>query len=323
VKRRAAALASVAVVVLTGCGGSSRAESDGRLEVAASVAPITDIVRQVVGDRAPVIGLIPDGVDSHTFEPTPSTVRKLAAADILFVDGLHLEDGIVREARRVMAGGSTIVALGDRTIPRNQYQFDATFPREKGDPNPHLWMDPQHALRWSEIVRDTVAERDAKHAATYRANQARFATAVTMLHAAITTATATVPAAHRTLLTYHDSFAYFATRYGYSVIGAVQPSDFSEPSAHEVRALIAQIRATGVPAVFGSEVFPSKVLAEIAAEAHARYVASLRDDTLPGRQSDARHTYLGMMVDDVSTIVRALGGDPSALATVPVAATWR
>src|SRR5207245_372849 len=106
----------------------------------------------------------------------------------------------------------------------------------------------------------------------------------------------------------HDSWAYFGQRYGMNVIGAIQPSDFSEPSPREVAALIDQVRAEGVPAIFGSEVYPSKVLEVIGRETGASYVDSLRDDELPGSPGAANHTYLGLMLEDMRTMFAALGG---------------
>jgi ABC-type Zn uptake system ZnuABC Zn-binding protein ZnuA len=111
------------------------------------------------------------------------------------------------------------------------------------------------------------------------------------------------------LLTYHDSFPYFAREYGWRVIGAIQPSDFGDPTPQEVARLIDQVRAEHVPAIFGSEVFPSPVLQQIADETGARYVDSLRDDDLPGENGDRDHSYFGLMLFDFRTFMGALGGD--------------
>ena len=102
------------------------------------------------------------------------------------------------------------------------------------------------------------------------------------------------------------------------MIGAIQPSDFDEPSAREVAELITQVRATGVPAVFGSEVFPSPVLEQIGDETGVRYVDVLRDDDLPGEPGDAEHSWLGLMRFDYITMIEALGGDAAALEAVPL-----
>ncbi len=138
------------------------------------------------------------------------------------------------------------------------------------------------------------------------------------LEAAVRTATATLPPARRKLLTYHDSFPYFAREYGWEVVGAIQPSDFAEPTPQEVVGLIEQIHAEDLPAIFGSEVFPSPVLEQIAEETGATYVNDLRDDDLPGEAGDPDHSYLGLMVFDLTTIVGALGGDPSVFDGIDV-----
>ena len=101
-------------------------------------------------------------------------------------------------------------------------------------------------------------------------------------------------------------------------MGAIQPSDFADPTPQEIAELIDQIRAEHLPAIFGSEVFPSPVLEQIAAETGATYVDDLRDDDLPGEPGDPDHSYLGLMVFDFTTIVRALGGDPSAFESIDV-----
>ena len=316
---RSVAVAVLLALAISGCGDATSESSagDDRLRVATTVAPVTDVVRQVVGDRATVVGLVPEGVDSHTFEPSPSTVRTLARADVLFLNGLHLEESTLAQARSALPDDAPVVPLGDLVLEPAAYAFDFSVPRSEGDPNPHVWMDPTLVRRWSEVVRNTMSRLDPPGAPHYGANQARFAAVMEELDRAIATSVATIPPPARKLVTYHDSFAYFSRRYGMPVIGAVQPSDFSEPSPRELQALIEQIRAERVPAVFGSEVFPSKVAEEVARESGARFVDDLRDDVLPGRPGDPHHTYAGMLVHDVAVITEALGGDPAPVRAVP------
>ena len=315
-------ITAVATATLAACspaGGAVLSPGDhGRLVVATTVAPITDIVRSVVGRDANVVGLIPEGVDSHTFEPSPASIRALAGADVLFMDGLHLEGSTKEQAQANLPHHNSIVELGSRTVAPHQYAYDFSFPRSGGDPNPHLWMAPRYAKHFAEIVRDEMVRRDPRRAAGYRLRYARYASQLDELDHAIAQSIDSIPKPNRVLLTYHDAYAYFARAYGLKVLGAVQPSDFSEPSATEVRALIDQLRKVRVPAIFGSEVFPSTVLAQVAHETGVQYVDKLRDDELPGGPGASNHTYVGLMVRDVELITTALGGDPAPLRTVPV-----
>ena len=158
-----------------------------------------------------------------------------------------------------------------------------------------------------------MAALDPDNTGYYDANLAALTERIEDFDRRITQAVATIPQQNRKLLTYHDSFPYFGPRYGFEIIGAVQPSDFTEPSAREVAKLIDQIRESGVPAIFGSEVFPSPIMAQIAKEGGAEFVDQLRDDDLPGAPGDPRHTYLGLILTDVEIIVTALGGSAEAL----------
>jgi ABC-type Zn uptake system ZnuABC Zn-binding protein ZnuA len=321
-RRAAAGSALVAlsgVVGLAACGGSNGAASDGRLRVVTTVSPITNIVANIAGDLAVIEGVVPEGTNSHTFEPAPSTARLLADADVIYVNGLELEVPTVELARQNLDADADIVSLGERTIEPDDYIYDFSFPAAGGKPNPHLWTHPLLALRYAEVVADDLAERDPDNAPAYEANLEAFEQRIRDFDDALRHAIATVPAANRKLLTYHDSFAYFAADYGWDVIGAIQPSDFEEPTPKEVAALIDQIRAENVPAIFGSEVFPSPVLAQMGREAGVRYVDTLRDDDLPGEPGDVEHSLIGLLKADYLTIVHALGGDATALDDFDVA----
>lgn len=284
-----------------------------KLNVVSTVSPITNMIYNVGGDRITLTGIVPEGVNSHTFEPAPSDARILAAADLIFINGLKLEEPTLRLAEANKKDGAEIILLGDQTIKPEDYVFDFSFPKEEGSPNPHLWVNPILALRYAEIARDALARRDPANAEYYAKNFEALKVRVDALDAAIKTTLATIPEDNRKLLTYHDSFAYFAPRYGMTVIGAIQPADFAEPSAREVADLITQLRENEIPAIFGSEVFPSTVLDQIGKEAGVKFIDTLRDDDLPGAPGEAQHSYFGMMVENVATMARVLGGDPAAI----------
>jgi ABC-type Zn uptake system ZnuABC Zn-binding protein ZnuA len=314
--RRLAIASAILCVVLAACGSGSGGSGSVKLQVVTTVSPLTDIAKNVAGNSAEVEGIIPEGVDSHTFEPTPESAKLLAGADLVLLNGLHLEDPTLELAESNASDDAVIYLLGDHTISKHEQIYDFSFPKSGGKPNPHLWMDVANAITYTELIRDQMAEADPANAARYRSNAEAYLTTLHELDEAVQHAVDTIPEQNRALLTYHDSFAYFAKHYGMRVIGAIQPSDFAEPSARDVAALIDQIKAEHVPAIFGSEVFPSPVLKQIADETGAKFEDSLRDDDLPGEPGEDPHSYVGLMLYDVKTMVEDLGGDPSALDSV-------
>ena len=298
--------------------GATSSRGGDRLQIATTVAPITSIVANIVGDVADVQGVVPEGTNSHTFEPTPGVAKTLASADVVFVNGLKLEDPTKDLAQENLSDGAEIVELGPATISPSEYIYDFSFPKDGGKPNPHLWTNPPMVKTYARLIADTVKRRDPSHAAAYERNFEKFADKVDELDMAMKTASATMTKSQRQLLTYHDAYAYFAKHYDWTVLGAIQVSNFEDPTPKEVAALINQVRKVRVAAIFGSEVFPSPVLRQIGSETGVKYVDVLRDDDLPGNVGDSQHSWLGLMRFDYITMVESLGGNAAALKAVVV-----
>ena len=106
----------------------SRSHPDEKLQVVTTVAPITSIVENVAGDRARVTGIIPEGEDSHTFEPKPSAAAVLSRADVVFVNGLKLEDPTKEMAAANLRTGAQIVELGTLSISPDANRCGAMEP---------------------------------------------------------------------------------------------------------------------------------------------------------------------------------------------------
>lgn len=331
-------LALAVLVLFPACGGGDSEESsvepatdstqpcplpapiEGRpVVVATTVAPITSIVANIAAGTDTLIeGIVPEGTNSHTYEPPPSVAAIVSDADVVFINGLVLEEPTKELALANKKDTGVICELGTTILPESDYVYDFSFPREGGKPNPHLWTNPPMAKAYAELVRDVLVAADPDAASTYAANYEAFAARIDALDSALRESTATLEAEARQLLTYHDAYAYFAKEYGWTVIGAIQPSSFDEPTPKEIADLIDQVEQTGVRAIFGSEVFPSTVLEQIGKETGVNYVDVLRDDDLIGEPGDPEHSWLGLMRFDYVTMIEALGGDASALRALDV-----
>lgn len=286
------------------------AEGHEKLSIVTTVSPITNIVKNIGGTHVHVTGIVPDGTDSHTFEPIPSDIKTLQAADIIIVNGLDLELPTLKLAEKVKKTKTPILQLGNRALQEKDWQYDFSFPREHGHPNPHLWLNIQLVMRYAEIIKENLVTLDPANKSGYQENATRYLAKLQKLDQAIFKCVETIPENYRKLVTYHDSFAYFAPRYGMTVIAAVQPADFSEPGPQEVINIIRQIKDTGVPAIFGSEVFPSKVMEQIAREAKVKFIDQLSDDELP---APPHHSFIGMMANNVTIMTEALGGNSTCM----------
>ena len=194
--------------VVFACGATQNAS--GKLNVVTTVAPITSIIENIGGDRIQLQGIVPEGTNSHTYEPSPSIAKTLAQADLIIANGLFLEEPTINMAESVKQDDTPILLLGDNTITRDQWAFDFTFPESGEHPNPHLWPNPNLALQYAQLVHDTLVSLDTSNQDYYSDNLAAFTVRIDRLDNAIREGISTISPDNRRLLTYHDSWAYFA-----------------------------------------------------------------------------------------------------------------
>lgn len=310
------------------------------LRLVATLAPLADLVAMVGGDRVEVSSLVPAGADAHTYEPRPSDVAALADADAFVGIGLDLNAGAVALAAENLSDDAILLIaehhLDEGDLLRGHTHGEDGEDGEMGHthgrdgearaeddhthddaepagPNPHVWTGLGLAADLVDGIAEELSALDPDGAEGYRERAADARAQIEDLRERVTAAVETIPEGNRTLVVYHDAWGYFARDHGLELVTAVQPSDYAEPSAGEVRAIVDLIREHEVPALFGSEEFASGVLDVIAEETGATYVGDLADDELPGEPGDPDHTYLQMMRRNAALIVTHLGGDAGAL----------
>ena len=279
-----------------GCGSGGEATESGQLKVVAITTYLADIAQNVAGDRVRVASLIPEGGDSHSFEPTPRDVKLLADGRMVILDiaGLSpliddLIEGSAHEGQRVVEAAT---GLAGRPAA------------EGGGIDPHFWLDPVSVITYVENVRVALSEVDPEGADSYNANAEGYLAELKELDTWIVGEVERIPAARRLLVTNHEEFGYFAARYGFKIVGAVFPSVSSEgaPSAQQLAALVAEIRATGAPAIFLEAGTNADLANEVARETRVEVVRDLYTHSLA---QNAR-SYIDMMRWDVARIVEAL-----------------
>jgi manganese/iron transport system substrate-binding protein len=296
-----AALLALASVVLAACGPAGDGSgSAATVPVVTTTTILADLVHQVGGDRVRVESLVPKGGEVHTFDPTPSDIRRVTAARLVFRNGLGLDDWL---GELVAATGTQapVVALGE-DLPG----VTLLAGEERGEPaNPHLWMNVAYASAYAERIADTLTTADPDGAETYDANLAAYQQRLAALDAYAKTRLGAIPEANRKVVSFHDAFPYFAAAYGLTVDGTVVDAPGQDPSAGQIAALVARIREAGVKAIFAEAQFDPAIVETIAQETGATVVSDLYDDTLGDPPQD---TYEGIMRWNVDRVADALGG---------------
>ena len=310
------ALGVLLVSVLTACVSEAEGPGDGPVNVVATYSILGDLVENVGGEKVELTTLVGPNGDAHTFEPAPSDNAELAEAEVVFENGLGFEPWL-GDLYESSGSDATRVAVTDPIEPlavaaeeqgheEEAHEEDA-HEEEHGESDPHVWHDVNNAVIMVGAIRDALSEADPENAATYERNAEEYITDLEALDADVEEEVDSIPVEDRVLFTSHDTFGYFAERYGFEVDTALASAstEAGDPSAGETAELVEKIESSGVPAIFADNVSDAGLMEGIAAEAGVDLAPPLYTDAL-GEPGSEGGTYAGMVRYNVSTMSEAL-----------------
>ena len=334
------ALSLATALVLSGCVDLS-GETDLAAPPAESPSPalsivvsttvlggvVSDIARCAEGDDQAVTVVMPAGVDPHDFQPSSAHVASMVAADLVIVNGLGLEEGLLPALDSIGSDGARVLEMGALIDPlpfgaeaeehsEDEHHDDhadedhSESGAEEDDHahgayDPHFWMDMDRMAAAARLIGEEVETFGAEG---YSACGEEVAASIEAAEQELLDTLAGVPDARRILVTDHDALSYFAESYGFRVIGVVIPggSTLGEPNSQELAALVSVIQDQDVPAIFGDATLSNEILEILAAEAGRDVqVVSLFIGSLGGPDSGAT-SYEEMMMTNADRIAQAL-----------------
>lgn len=305
-------LSAAIVLALTGCAtpvARSQEDLSRRLiRAVTTIGMISDIVRNVGGQRVQVIGLMGPGVDPHLYKATEGDVIRLLEADVVFYNGLHLEAkmGDVLERMRSRTRTVAVTDCIDRSLLLAPPQFEGAY-------DPHVWFDVTLWMKAVECVRNTLIDMDPGSADLYRANAQAYLAQLADLHAYVQAQAARLPPEQRMLITAHDAFNYFGRAYGFEVRGLQGISTATEAGTADVQHLADFIAQRKIRAIFVESSVSPRTIEAVQAAVQARGFnvrigGQLFSDAM-GNPGTPEGTYIGMVRHNIDTIVRALLGE--------------
>jgi zinc/manganese transport system substrate-binding protein len=295
-----------------------RAAAQGGISVVASFSILGDMVAQIAGDRVRLRSIAGPNVDAHSFQPRPSDAQALRDATLVVRNGLGFDGWMDRMIRSANYRGPVVTAT-DGVVPRTMAAHshghshghahgNAQGGRARTVPDPHAWQDPRLGALYARNIARGLAGADPANAAAHTAAGEAYATRMDALDGWIRGQLATVPEAQRKVVTSHDAFGYFGAAYGIRFLAPQGVSTEAEPSAQQVAALIRQIRAETITAVFLENMANPATLERLAREAGVRVRGRLYADALSAPDGPAP-TYEAMFRHNVGLLVPAMRGD--------------
>ncbi|MEN6484015.1 MAG: metal ABC transporter substrate-binding protein [Syntrophobacteraceae bacterium] len=301
-----------ALLVAASCGpvpAAAQGKAPRALKVLAVESFLCDIAQNVAGSRYKVDTLLPSGMDPHSYEPTPADVVRVAECDVLIVNGGGLEEFLDRLLKNAGGNHKVIEAsegLASRTEREgeNGERPEADHHHHEGDA--HFWLSPVNVVKYVQNIRDALSRIDPEGGSVYAANAEAYIARLNELDRWIEEQVAQIPSEKRLLVTNHESFGYYADRYGFRIVGTIVPSVSTDaaPSARQLADLIGKIRQTGAKAIFLETGANPQLPRQVAKETGVR-VAELYDHSITGPDGPAPD-YISMLKYDTTTIVNAL-----------------
>lgn len=265
------------------------------LSVLAAETFLADIAQNVAGERVAVESILPLDLDPHTYEPTPQDLVKITNSQLLIVNGAGFEfwmDELIENS-----GGEQLVIEASEGLAESS--------ERPGDP--HFWLDPVSVITYVENIRDGLSTVDPAGELVYRRNAAAYIDELKMLDVWIMDYVKQLPKERRILVTNHESFGYYADRYGFEIIGTIIPSAStgSSPSAQQLVQLVDEIRRTNAPAIFLESGSNPQLAEQVARETDVKVIGDLYTHSI-SPPDGAAPSYLDMMMYNTRTIVEAL-----------------
>ncbi|MCK1542673.1 zinc ABC transporter substrate-binding protein [Bradyrhizobium sp. 147] len=265
-----------------------------RLNVVASFSILADFVRNVGGNRINLTTLVGADSDVHVYTPAPSDAKRIADAKLVVVNGLGLEGWLPRLVQSSGSKATVVTASAGIT------------PLKLGSAaDPHAWQSIPNAKIYVTDIANALAAAAPDDAAFFRARAKAYLETLETLDSEVREAVARIPLERRKVISTHDAFGYFSAEYGIQFIAPLGVSTETEPSARDIAAIIGQIKAQKIPAVFLENISDDRLIRRIAAETGAKVGGTLISDGLTGEKGPAP-TYIDMVRHNIKSLISAL-----------------
>ncbi len=298
-------IALLAVALLAGCAKKEAPKPSAKLNIVTTVGMITNVVEMIAGDAAVVTGLMGAGVDPHLYKASHGDVDKLASAEIVFYNGLHLE-GKMSDVLVKLAREKPVVAVTE-DIPDSLLREPPEF---EGQFDPHVWMDPSLWKLTLKPISRELSKLRPNSAGEFSHRADSLAVVFDSLFVWAQAELGRVPAEHRVLVTAHDAFGYFGRVFKLEVRGLQGISTASEYGLADVTNLVNLLVNRRVKAVFVETSVPTKPLQAVLdgcrAQGHdVRIGGTLFSDAM-GDTGTPEGSYVGMIRHNVKTVAEGL-----------------
>ena len=295
----------ILVVAIIGCKQKEKSKN-GKLQVVTTTTMITDLVKNIGGDKIDVKGLMGAGVDPHLYKASEGDVSKLYNADVIIYNGIHLEGKLEEVFEKMRHQNKKTIAVSD-AIDKNTL-IESEFFASNYDP--HIWFDITNWEIITTYLINQLSELDSKNAASYKENGEAYLKKLAALKITITEMIDPLPIEKRILVTAHDAFNYFGKAFQFNVVGLQGLSTATEAGVKDVQKMATFIMEQNVKSIFIESSVPRRTVEAlqeaVKSKGHQIEIGGTLFSDALGDFGTVEGTYIGMYKHNVKTIISSL-----------------
>ncbi len=269
----------------------------GKPRIAATVFPIYDIARNIAGDRLDVIAILPPGASPHTYEPSPRQLRELEGVALVFSVGHGLDDWTAVLIETLPNARKIVVDDGINLIELSATEARGGHGHEGA--NPHYWLSTINGKLIARNIAAEVIKLDPAGAGDYEANLEVFLAKLDSAGERIRRRIDGLPT--KKMMTFHNSWAYYADEFGLEIVGTFEPFPGKLPTPRYLAELHELAKRHGVKSLFSEPQLSSETAASFVSDMGLELYAL---DPLGG--VEGREDYIGLLEYNSEIIERAL-----------------
>ena len=278
-----------AIIIFT-----SMSIASAKVKVVATFSILGDMVQNIGGNNIELTTLVGANGDGHVYEPTPADAKSVAAAEVVFVNGLGFEGWIDRLVKASGYKGKVIIA----TKGIKDLKFE-------GELDPHAWQDLSNGRIYIKNIKNALIDVNPKNSDYYKKNFIAYDEILESMDKSTKDRFADISKKNRKVITSHDAFLYFGRAYDIDFRSPVGVTTESEPSAGELAALITEMRKDGIKALFAENITDPRLIKQLAREVSAEIGGTLYSDALSDA-SEPANTYINMFKYNVNELASVL-----------------
>ncbi|BAB04235.1 metal ABC transporter substrate-binding protein [Halalkalibacterium halodurans] len=287
----------VIALIAAGCGAEDTGTSeDGEgLKIVTSFSILGDVLENIAGERSSVTYIVPIGEEPHEYEPVPSDFQAVSDADVFYVNGLGLEEWLQR----------LVENTSDVDVVEVSPTIDALPLEESDGLDPHAWLDVKNVMKYVEVIRDDLVERDPDGAEIYVANAEAYLQDLQELEEWIHDQVTTIPEEQRTIVISENAYRYFGEAYGFDTVGIWELNSHEEGTPGQISRVVDIVKELDLPAVFVETTVNKSFMTTVSNDSGVDIAGEVYTDAV-GLEGSGAETYIDMMKHNVDTFVSGL-----------------